>query len=110
MRFVLEIDDRALAIMDVPNIMRAAALVRSEYLGEILRDTEGEDGVPLWDGKSHRTFRPVTANEEHQWQLEHSRNNAEFGLSEDQGLCIWLVPLQPVFSRTFTCRDHWGFW
>ena len=40
MRFVLEIEDRSIAIIDVPNMMRAAALVRSEHLGEVLRDTE----------------------------------------------------------------------
>lgn len=104
---MLEIDDRSIAIIDVPNMMRAAALVRSEHLGEVLRDTESE-GKPLWNGASHRTFRPATADEEHRWQVEHSRNNAEFGLDDDQGLCVWLVVGQ--HRQTFTCRDHWGFW
>jgi hypothetical protein len=108
MRFVLEIGDRSIAIIEVPNMRRAAALVRSEHLGLVLRDTESE-GQPLWNGVSHRSFRPATGDEEHRWQVEHSRRNAELGLGDDQGLCIWLVPMPPDY-QTFGLRDDWRLW
>jgi hypothetical protein len=108
LRFVLEIKDAPLAIIDAPNMSRAAALVRSQHLGEILQDPRLDP--PLWDGHSHRTFRPATEAEERVWQKQHLRNNAEFGISEDQGLCIWLVTVPADMSPTFTCRDAWGFW
>jgi hypothetical protein len=109
MRFVLEIGDRSIAIIDTPNMRRAAALVRSDHLGDQLKDSMS-NGVPLWDGKAHRSFRPATADEEKLWQVEHSRNNAELGLGDDQGLCIWLVAVDNSHSKTFSLKDEWKLW
>jgi hypothetical protein len=51
MRFVLEVENRAIAIIDSPNLERASALARSEYLGNVLEDTLSA-GIALWDEKS----------------------------------------------------------
>ena len=108
MRFVLEIRDQPILIIDAPNMSRAAALVRSDHLGDILKDNRFDP--PLWDGRSHRTFRPATDAEELIWQKQHSRNNADFGIGEDQGLCIWLFPVPADISQTFSCHDSEGLW
>jgi hypothetical protein len=72
MRFVLEIEDRAIAIIDAPNMDRARVLVRSGYLGDVLEDTRSA-GVPLWDGRSPRTVRAGTDEEDLKWLGEHYR-------------------------------------
>jgi hypothetical protein len=111
MRFVLEIDNRAIAILDAPSTDRAVALIRSEYFGDVLKDTLS-GGVPLWNGHALQSIRPPTYQEEQKWQAEHSRNNTELGLSDDQGMCVWLVPIDDLeeLPPQFSCKDEWGFW
>jgi hypothetical protein len=113
MRFVLEIEKRAIAIIDAPNMDRAHVLARSEYLEDVLEDTLSA-GVPLWDGRSPRTARAATDEEELKWLAEHHRNNTELGFSDDQdqGMGVWMVPVDGLgnLPPQFSCRDEWGFW
>jgi hypothetical protein len=112
MRFVLENENRAIAIIDAPNMDRARVLVRSEYLEHILEDTLSA-GVPLWDGRSPRTARAATDDEDLKWLAEHYRNNTELGFSDDQdqGMGVWMVPVDDLgnLPPQFNCKDEWGF-
>jgi hypothetical protein len=111
MRFVVEIETRAIAIFDAPNMDRAVALIRSEYFGDVLNDAFS-GGVPLWDGQALQSIRAPTYQEEQKWQVEHSRNNAELGLGDDRGMCVWLVPIDDLehLPPQFSCKDEWGLW
>jgi hypothetical protein len=78
MRFVLEIGNRAIAIIDAPNMDLPAPSLARRILWDILEDTLSA-GVPLWDGRSPRTARAATDEEDLKWLAEHYRNNTELG-------------------------------
>jgi hypothetical protein len=107
-RYVLIIVDRPLAVFDAPDWQRADALMRSSDLAATLKDT-CSGGIALWDGSEHLNYRLPEPIEEERWQSQHRANNAEFGLDEDRGLFLWLVPVDNG-SPWFTMRDSWGLW
>jgi hypothetical protein len=107
-RYVLNTGDRSVAIFDAPNHVRVMALVGSTELKNRLKDcTSG--GVALWDGDASLTYRPASADEEQKWQALHRRRNAEFGIDEDQGLALWLLPMDSG-DESITFKDDWGLW
>jgi hypothetical protein len=109
-RYVLEIGGRSIAVFDAPNPVRAAALVWStSHLGPILRDTES-NRLALWDGIEWLNYRPASPDEEQQGQTVHRQYNAEFGIDEDQGLFVYLVPIDGDRHKSFHCKDDWGMW
>jgi hypothetical protein len=113
MRFVLEVENRAVAIIDSPDLERASALAHSEYLGAVLEDTLSA-GIALWDGHSPRAARLATDEEDLKWLAEHYRNNTELGFSDDQdqGMGVWIVPVDGLgnLPPQFSCKDESGFW
>jgi hypothetical protein len=111
-RYVLVIGDRRLAVFDAPNFDRANSLKDSADLAAALKDTSSV-GVPLWNGSDPVEFRLPEPHEEEKWQAQHRANNAEFGLSDDQGLFLWLVPVDSddhEVSPWFSMKDEWGLW
>ncbi len=106
-RFVLVISDRPIAVFDAPNWHRANALTRSSDLAATLRDTKS-GGVALWDGESQLNFRIAKSFEEARWQKQHRANVAKFG-DDDQGLFLWLAPLD-YGHAWFHMKDDWGLW
>jgi hypothetical protein len=98
--------------LSLPSLICARVLVSSEYLGDVLGDTLSA-GVPLWDGRSPRTVRAATGEEDLKWLAEHYRNNTELGFSDDQdqGMGVWIVPVDGLgnLPPQFSCKDEWGF-
>jgi len=107
-RYVLVIGDRSVAVFDAPNFHRANALKHSADLSATLKHTYC-GGIALWNGSDQLNFRLPEPLDEARWQKQRRANNAEFGLDEDQGLFVWLTPVDNA-NRWFHMKDHWKLW
>ena len=107
-RYVLVIGDRSVAVFDAPNFHRANALKHSADLSATLKHTYC-GGIALWNGSDQLNFRLPEPLDEARWQKQHRANNAEFGLDEEQGLFVWLIPVDNA-NRWFHMKDHWKLW
>ena len=109
-RYTLEIEGKPVAVFDAPNPVRAAALVYSSTkTGLVLKDTMS-GGIPLWHGNTWLSYRPARVQEEARWQATHRKLNEELGFHDDQGLAVWLVPIDGNDTGYFICKDEWGLW
>jgi hypothetical protein len=107
-RYILKIGDRSVAIFDAPKWVRASDLVGSIELRNRLKDCTSA-GVALWDGVASVNYRRASDEDEQKWQAVHRRRNAEFGIDEDQGLAVWLVPMDSG-DDSIMFKDDWGLW
>ena len=55
------------------------------------------------------TFAFLNRLTRHDGKKQHRANNAEFGLDEEQGLFVWLIPVDNA-NRWFHMKDHWNLW